>query len=357
MCKSIPPLQPLKLLETEKRCKPNRDTIRVGVSGNLGGHTRELCTGFALAVEDWMATFPSFSVEVIWQEDQLDESAPGLAADCLIQQQVHAVIGHLSSTEALKAVKRYQEKQIAFLAPATSHPMLTYPMYKHVLRFYGRDEGLANRMVCFVSQSLGAKRVLIIKEGIQYGQSLSALLQHRLKQIGVQDVQETVWDGDPIDISEDIEAILYAGRYQVGSQVLRWLNQQKVTKPVIMGDDAYIAELPILAGEAGEKTYVVSTDHDPLHPDFPAFLQRYQSRAGLKPGAYSITSYLATKLYLKAAAEVGAENTHAVISRISLNAMHNHSLMGKLLFDSHGNWMNFPWAVYQIRNGEFVKLK
>ncbi|SDX49070.1 ABC-type branched-chain amino acid transport system, substrate-binding protein [Marininema mesophilum] len=358
MYKQTTDFNPLSLLKHNHKYNPSQSqTIKLGVSGNLGGHTRELCTGVYLAIEDWSVTSPLYSLEIVWAEDVLEESTVSEAANYLVQQGVQAVIGHLASTEALKAAPLYEKNKILYLAPATSHPDITQQNYKHVLRFFGQDHHLANKMVEFSLKSLKSKNVTIIKQHNKHGNSLSQLLKCELRKNDVSDITEITWEEGDTRIPDYCEAILFAGTYQVGSKVIKELYRRGNKSPIVMADDAYISEFPFLGGDAAEGVYVVSTGHDPTHPQYPAFLERYHKHSGSQPGAYSITSYIATKLLLSSLSERDVGCTDSLLKWFYSKSQLNNHLMGSLLFDDQNNLANFPWAIYQVQNGYFKKLR
>src|SRR4051812_41772275 len=70
--KEIPPMDPAALLALPRR-GARGPLVKIGISANRGGHTRELCAGCAVAAARWMdAADPPCRIELVWEEDSFD---------------------------------------------------------------------------------------------------------------------------------------------------------------------------------------------------------------------------------------------------------------------------------------------
>jgi branched-chain amino acid transport system substrate-binding protein len=346
-------LNPKKLLEL--RSQKNREKkLRIGISGNLGGHTRELCVGSLIAVEEWLEESPPFSIQLIWEEDALNEQTTGKAAMKLVNKKVNAVIGHLSSTEAIAASKIYYEAKIPYLAPATSNPSLTKNNYNNLLRFFGTDDELSIKMVS-LAKALDCKKLAIIYQKITYGKTLASLLNLQFQKMGLSSLV-IPWNNEKTNIPDSIDCVLYAGTYQIGVKVLKFLQSRKYQGHIIMGDDSYIPDLIMRTKEASEGVYVISSYVDTDHPDYKNFYSKYVKKAGVSLGAYSITSYVATQMLLQSFEKTNDHSIESIISAIRHNCVTNKTLLGSLIFDKNGDLLNFPWATYKIQSGNFKKI-
>ncbi len=127
----------------------NLPSFRLGLSGNKGFHTYELCFGSLLAIHDWIKDNPSHKIELFWEDDSISGINDISAAERLVNKGVQAVIGHLSSTEALRAAPIYNVNDILYLAPASTELSLTEKEYNNVLRICGKDNYLCRKSCGF----------------------------------------------------------------------------------------------------------------------------------------------------------------------------------------------------------------
>lgn len=362
VCARVPSLDPPRLLQLSPP-RADRPVIRLGISANSGGHTRELCAGCAVAIEEWRKTDPPYDVEVLWEEDALHEDLARMAAGRLVSVGVDLVIGHLSSTAALPAAAVYHEARVPYLAPGTSHPLLTGRGYWNVLRFCGRDDYLANRIAQFAT-ALGIRRLGMVWQEILYGRTLAELVEQSCRELGIEVVERWGWNSTLATsvtatlmstrmTQQQVGAVFYAGTYQVGAVVLKQLRNDGYTGPVIMGDDAFIAELSLMADEAAEGAYVVSTGAHTAHPEYQAFCDRYQLRAGLAPGAYSVTSYCATQAALDSLEPLVRKQPRRFLEQVRERVSRGDTLLGNVQFAANGDLLRFEWDLYQIRSSSY----
>lgn len=354
---NIPPVDPEALLRLHQPLA-RAHTVRIGVSGFPSGHTRELCAGCAVALEEWAERSDApYAIEFVWAEDAFDEAKTRRAVERLIDAGCVAVVGHLSSSAALVASEIYHQAGIPFFAPGSTHPRLTANNYWNVLRVCGRDDELAE-MLARVVVERGWRRPALAWQDVAYGRTLTGLVKQALLERGRETVAGVPWSeaSSAHDAASllDSDVLLFAGNYETGTHLLEQLRAIGYTGAIVMGDDAFIAELPMLIGGATDNTYVVSTYVNRNHPDYAPFHRRYMARAGLEPGAYSVTSYVATGLLLQAVDVLLRDGPQAGIDKVRALAAAEETLLGKIGFASNGDLSAFPWDVYRIQAGTFI---
>jgi branched-chain amino acid transport system substrate-binding protein len=353
--REIPPLDPPQLLSIPARAGA-REVVRIGVSGNLGGHTRELCAGCAAAVEQWVERpAPPLDVELVWAEDSFETSRTLAAAAGLVEAGVVAVVGHLSSSAALPAADVYRRAGVPFLAPGTSNSNLTCLRNWHVLRLCGRDEDLAARMA-HVAVEAGCSTVAVLEQPIVYGRTLGRLLARALVESGLEVRRMPLDTKRPTDaeaIVEGVQGVLFAATYQAAAPVLPALRECGFTGAIVLGDDCFTPELPLLAGPAATGALVVSTPLEADHPEYGAFRRRYVRRAGLEPGAYSASSFVATSLVLEKLDVLLTRGARQFVTAVKAGSRRPASLLGPLQFDQNGDVSRFRWTTYRISDSEF----
>lgn len=356
---TLSPWEPPTMLRLPAQDLPAR-VAKVGISGNLGGHTRELCAGCAAAVEEWIETSePGYAVELVWEPDDFDEASSRGAAQRLIQAGCVAVVGHLSSSSALPAADVYHRAGIPYFAPGSSHPDLTAQGYWNVLRMYGRDEEMAHVITGHVMRSR-CRSAALVWQDIEYGRTLAHLIQRSLIERGRAGAARIRWSDPPA--ARDLQAllasdvVLFAGTYQVGARLLRALRGAGYRGSVVMGDDAYIPDLPAITGTTGDGVWVVSAAVDWSHPDYESFRRRYEARAGREPGAYAAPSFLAMRFLLRSLDVLLEDGPAAFMSAVRADEAKHPTMMGSLRLRANGDPIAFPWATYRIEEGRFTVI-
>jgi ABC-type branched-subunit amino acid transport system substrate-binding protein len=350
---ALPPLNPPALLRLPRPPHGAR-VARLGVSGNLGGHTRELCAGCSAAALEWRGRGPAgLAVRLEWEEDSFDAGLARAAARRLVERGCVAVIGHLSSSAALPAAEVYADAGIPFLAPGSSHPALTGRGHPAVLRLCGRDEAMADAMVQLAARE-GARRVALVREEIAWGEMLAALLRRRLADAGLAVAADLPLGPGAANAAAGCDAVLFAGRHEPAARLARELRAAGFAGVLVLGDDAFVADFPLLAGGAAEGARVVSTAVDAAAPGYSAYLRRYRRRAGAPPGAYSATSFLAAWLALAALPALLERGTAAFVRAVRARAAERPTLLGRVRFTPGGDLRGFAWGAYRVERGAFV---
>ncbi|WP_068777261.1 branched-chain amino acid ABC transporter substrate-binding protein [Paenibacillus sp. FJAT-26967] len=350
---SFNPGELLRLPRTNNR----RPKVRLGISSNLtSAHARELCFGCLAGAQEWLQSDPPYELELLWEEDTLDENDDSTAPRRLVRSGADIVIGHCSSTEALRAAQVYEQAGIPFLAPGTSNPLLTAMGLRNVVRYYGRDDDMAEAMTDVVVRG-GAGKVALVWQDILYGRTLAGLLRGTLVRSGIEVATESDGKGHALTATNlaGLDTVVFAGTYLAGAELLEQLKEAGYRGSVVLGDDAYLEEFLAAAQGLQGEVYVVSTGVNTDHSDYEAFRQRYVDLSGLEPGAYSVTSYLAARQGLESIHILAQRGLHAFIDKIRMESFTKDSLVGKLHVNYKGEPMNFAWNTHQVKDGRFVK--
>jgi branched-chain amino acid transport system substrate-binding protein len=76
-------------------------------------------------------------------------------------------------------------------------------------------------------------------------------------------------------------------------------------------------------------------------------------RAGLEPGAYSASSFVATSLVLEELDVLLTRGARQFVTAVKAGARRPTSLLGPLRFDQNGDVSRFRWTTYRISDSEF----
>jgi branched-chain amino acid transport system substrate-binding protein len=347
---------PLELLAITNQ-DSSKSTVNIGVSANLGGHTRELCTGVSLAINKWIKEHGTYNIDILWEECALNEESTHQAAKNLVSRGADVVIGHLSATQALSCLDVYAKANLPFLAPGTSHPKLTKEGYQNVIRFCGLDNDLAQKMMNLANTEK-SKNITLIYEEKTYGKMLSSLLIEYSNKIEGTNINQVITSNQLNEVIEN-DTILFSGRYEVAIDIIHHLSSLNFSGKLILGDDNYISDLleNVKEVERDMEIYVVSTPLETKSSQYKDFIKHYTNKANKPLGAYSITSYQATEYLLHSLNHLKSNGTDSCIQNIKkLAKKTSDSLIGEIDFTTNGDPLNFQWTEYQLDTGQFKKI-
>lgn len=227
------------------------NALRLGLSANAGGaHTAELLEAVREA-QRWLGV----RADVVWADDRREPGTARLAALSLCEAGVPIVVGHLSAAAALAAVPVYESRDVAFIAPATSHLALNVSMSDGILRAFGTDEKTASAMVADHEPGDGA---MVIVERQAYSEALGHELARELANLGC----SVEWVILPeqhsrLPASAGLGCVYISGIHEFCAPVLRQLRQLGYRGEVVLGDDCLTPSFVVLAAGAAEGCRVI----------------------------------------------------------------------------------------------------
>lgn len=351
----IKPIEPMNVCNIIPKQKTNKEIFRIGFSANYGGHTRELYSGVHLAVEEYLKNKErDYNIELLWEDSSFSYESSKKAANQLINRGANAVIGHLSANQSLAAATVYSDIGIPFFATGTTHPNLTKQGYDNLLRFCGKDNDMAEEMIKLATSFSNKKSLKIIYQENNYGQQLSTLLERKSNENGLLIDKEILNSTDSLSIKSN-QTVLYAGTYEGALQLLKKLSEQSFRGEVIFGDDVFVADFPFLISKnMNMNLYTISTGRELFGLDYNEFTKKYKEKALIGPGAYSVTSYLATKLLLTNIPILKKYGYKKLIYTLKNGVKIDN--LEKISFSPNGDILDFTWDVYKIKNENFYKL-
>lgn len=334
--------------------------IRLGMPANVAAHTRELCAGVYLALEDRRARLGAEGrpVEVIWRDDHREDAAAREVARQLADDGVRHVVGHLSASAALGASEVYEDRGVLFLAPGTSHPALTDGDRSHVFRVCGNDVDQAEEIVRKIRRRPQWHRVALIEQEIEYGQILSHHLQSAWARTGDLElpVTKVPREGglEPDEVQRILDRrpdlIVVAGIHEIAAEVLPTFRRRGYEGDFLLSDDAFTPALVDLAGSAAEGAWVVSLGADPESEAVDRLHECYRRLTGADIGAYFLTSYCATAMLFEALDRHGDDPQ--VLAEVLRRGAWDGPL-GRLRFTERGDVHGVSWELWRVRDGKF----
>jgi branched-chain amino acid transport system substrate-binding protein len=164
-------------------CSPQvPDTLKIGMGLTLSGpnaaRAQDILNGAKMAADDlnrkaFKIDGKTVRIEVVSADDKDDKTAVIEAAKHLVEQGVHAVIGHTSSDMTELAIPVYSERNLPTLFTSTNKSLTSMGSGNN-FRLLASDALQAKALGGFAVEELKCKKVALIHEATRYGKGLSA---------------------------------------------------------------------------------------------------------------------------------------------------------------------------------------
>jgi branched-chain amino acid transport system substrate-binding protein len=156
------------------------DVLKIGVAVPLSGPTavrgQDLLNGALLAAEELNAKGvlidgKSVKIEIVPKDDKNDVEAAKTVAQQLVDEKVHAVIGHVYTSQTKAALPIYASKGIPNLFTSTTQGLLEIGA-GNAFRLSAHDGIQARAVAGFTRENLRATRVVALVESSDYGKGM-----------------------------------------------------------------------------------------------------------------------------------------------------------------------------------------
>ena len=367
----------------------SRPALRVGVSlaltGPDAGWGVPILQGVQLAVED--VNRRGGAGGRVLETLELDSSALGLdgpsrrrgvVADYerfVADPAVIATVGPQTSAEARAVAVLLSRAALVTITPSATTFDITDPSLRNLFRPGGRtvffrtigtDIAQGDAMARFAYTRLGVRRVVMIHDGLEFGDRTIEAFARRAAELGITVLAHRLLDWIDQDYRPALQEIaslkpdaLYCGvRFSVGVKLARQAPAVLPSVHLLATEALYNRALPFQARATGaEGWYVTNVGPDLAQsPATQAWAERYRARFGAEPSTYSLTAYTAVTVIANAVdrvAKSGRPITRATVRDAIQATRLPDALSGPVSFDPDGDLERAAISVYQVRGGAF----
>lgn len=292
------------------------------------------------------------------------ESDPEKAAELVKQlygDGAIAVIGGVTTAEALQSVTVADEYDRVLLSPSASTPQLT-GISKYFYRVFVSDAREGTTMANFATQKLKVASVVILAKEDAYAQGNQEVFETNFIRQGGEVLEKILFPAVGGDFSGLIERVMtlkpdavYLAAYaEEISEMVRELRQQKFEGYILSTAAFASPEIIEQVGAPAEGVFLTQAGFDtqsevPLIKDF---VDAFRAKYGLTPDLYAAHGYDSVMVLAAAIGESGSEFASELWS--GLRALRDYQgVTGTLQFDERGDVQKFP-RVYVINEGRLV---
>jgi branched-chain amino acid transport system substrate-binding protein len=300
-------------------------------------------------------------------------------AELIADPAVVAVIGPQSSLEGRAVAALVNRADLATVTPSATTFDVTDPALAATFRPTGRatyfrtvgtdlTEGAA--MARFAHATLGARRVLVIDDGLDFGVRVADVFTREARALGMTVVERRQINWIQADYRDEFRPLAalkpdaaYIGvRYGVGVKLARQLPEALPGVRLLGAETLFNRAFPLQARATGaEGWYVSNVAPDPAaRPAAAGWVARFRGRFGADPSPYSMTAYAAAMVVADAVAQVVAQGGR-VTRRAVRDAIQSTRIpdapSGSVAFDRDGDLQVSVVSIYQIRGGAFYLVE
>jgi branched-chain amino acid transport system substrate-binding protein len=342
-----------------------KTTIKIAtqspLSSDQAARGEAIKLGAQLAIEQLKGPLErmGFRVELVPLDDQ-DRPHVGVsnARNVVVDRDILAVIGHLSSGVAIPASEVYKDVTLAMVSPAGTSPLVTDRGLLNVSRVCGRDDVQGEVGAEFAASTVKARNVYVLHDRTPYGQLVAEAFKADAERRGIRVVGfEGTEERSSFDLviasikAKGADLIYFAGRYDQAAPFFRQARERSVTAKFLGPDGMDSPDLARIAGKAvvGMQFTSAAGPASAL-PKAKQFVDDFRRRFGKEPGLHAAEAYDATAVALKAieAAALGGkapsrEEVSAAVRRVKLQG-----ITGDIEFDGRGDRKRALYFVLQV---------
>lgn len=349
----------------QKQNQKSDKTIKIGLAavqtGSAGGEAgSKFLHGAEIAIDEWneKGGLLSKRIEPLIRDDEGKPAQAVAVAHDLINQRVHAVIGHLNTGCTIPASDVYAEHHILQITLSTGSDV-TNRGIQTLFRINGRDDQITHISADFAFHKLKLRKIAILHDKTAYGQGNAEDFKKSFETLGGTITSITGIAADEMDLranilsiqKQNVEAVYWGGMYTQAGLLYNQMKQLGLDIHCIGASGCFDRELIDTIGVNPKNFYTTSPPDYFSQPNAQAFLRRYRERFGAE-GVWSLYGYEAANVLFQAITEVGTMESSKVSAILKKKSF--ETLMGNLGFDEKGDLKQCPFIVWTIKEGKFV---
>jgi branched-chain amino acid transport system substrate-binding protein len=327
--------------------------VRIGhaaaLTGGIAHVGKDSENGARLAIEEINAKGLTIGgkpvrLELDSQDDAGDPRMATQIAQKLVDDNVVAVIGHLTSGTSIPASRIYNDANVVQISPGATNPAYTLQGYKTTYRVVGTDAQQGPALASYAARQLNVKTVAVLDDSTAYGQGLATEFEKSAKALGIKVVAHEATNDKAIDFRAVLtkfkglnpDAIMYGGMDATGGPLAKQARQLGLRAKILAGDSVCTEELPKLAGDAAANV-VCSQAGIALEkmPTGAQFVAKYSKRFNVPVQITAPFSY--DSVYIVVDAMKRANSTDRTKILAAMPSTDYMGIIGETAFDKHGD--------------------
>ena len=331
----------------------------VPLSGEFSIYGSPVRKGVELALEELANSGTVIELEVIDTEGNAEKAAE--AMETCIDNGALAVIGGVTSVEALEMVGIADRTDHVLLSPSASSPQLT-GISRNFYRIFPSDALEGTTMGNFAYQRLELESAVIVAKEETYAKGNQEVFRAEFERNGgrvLETIQYPEGAGDFSGLLERVVSLDPPGVYlaafadDIGAMINELRRQGYQGKILTTSAFASPEAIEQVGGNA-EGVFLTQAvfEVNSEDPEIQAFVAAYREKYGFAPGLYAAHGYDAMMVLAQAISDNGSGLASDLWK--SMRSLRDYTgVTGAVQFDERGDVQKFP-RVYVVQNGNLV---
>jgi len=292
-------------------------------------------------------------VETVVVDDGCEPKQGPVAANRVINDKIHYVVGPVCSGAAIAAAPIYNNEGVVVVTPSATSPNLTDGKNFHsIFRTIGRDDQQGPSAAKFIVEKIKPKKVAVLHDKQSYGQGIASNVRDDLKKAGV-DVAlfEGINAGDS-DYSAvitklksaGVDFVYYGGYHPEMGLLLRQAGEQGLKARFMGPEGVGNPEINAIAGPAVEGMLLTLPADFSTNPKNAAIVKAFKDKKRDPAGAFQMTSYAAAEVIMNSVKAVG-DDAKKVADHLHKTTF--ETPLGSTSWDAKGDLKSFEFQVFE----------
>lgn len=292
-------------------------------------------------------------VETVIVDDACEPKQGPVAANRVINDKIHYVVGPVCSGAAIAAAPIYNNEGVVVVTPSATSPNLTDGKnFHYIFRTIGRDDQQGPAAAKFIAEKIKPKKVAVLHDKQAYGQGIASNVRDDLKKAGIDVVLfEGINAGDS-DYSAvitklksaGVDFVYYGGYHPEMGLLLRQAGEQGLKVRMMGPEGVGNPEINAIAGPAVEGMLLTLPADFSTNPKNAAIVKAFKDKKRDPSGAFQLTSYAAAQVILDSIKAVG-DNPAKVADHLHKTTF--DTPLGPVAWDKKGDLKSFEFQVFQ----------
>jgi branched-chain amino acid transport system substrate-binding protein len=336
------------------------------LTGPVAAYGDQVKNGAQAAVDTINAKGGILGEQVVLKlaDDAGDPKQGVSAANLLVGDGVHYVVGPVTSGVAIPASDVFAENGILMVTPTATAPDLTARGLTNVLRTCGRDDQQAEVAAAYVLKNLKDKRIAVIHDKATYGKGLADAFKAAINAGGVTEVAYNSLNPGEKDLSalvtrlkaDNVEVIYFGGYHPEGGLLARQLADAGVKATIIGGEGLSNTEFWAIGNEAAAGT-IFTNASDALKNADSADAVAVLKDKGIPPEAFTLNAYAAVEVIKAGIEKAGKADDTAAVATALKSGEPIATAIGKLTYGENGDLTSPSFSLFKWEGGKIVSAE
>lgn len=335
------------------------DTIKIAAVGPTTGPVTQygdmVREGLNTAVEQVNAAGGVLGkkLEVVVIDDACEPKQGPVAANRVVNDKIHYVVGGVCSGATIAAAPVYDEEGVVMITASATAPALTDGKnYQYIFRTIGRDDQQGPAAAKYIIEKVKPQKVAVLHDKASYGQGIASSVRSTLQAANVATpIFEGINAGDT-DYSavitklktEGVDFVYFGGYHPEMGLLLRQAAEQGLKAKFMGPEGVGNPDINAIAGEAVEGMLVTLPADFSQNPANAAIVKAFKDKKRDAAGAFQLPAYAATMAIVEGIKAAGEDNPEKVAN--FLRTAKIASPIGELSWNKSGDLNHFEFDVF-----------